>query len=423
MNQVWELRSSADWLKDAYGRIVLLRGVNLGGSNKVPRYPDGASHRRDGLFDHRRVSFVDRPFPLAEADEHFARLRRWGLTCLRLVIPWEAIEHAGPGHYDEAYLDYVDQLVARAAHYGLAVIIDPHQDVWSRFTGGDGAPGWTIEAVGFDMTRFAATGAAVLHSTTGERYPAMIWPTNGWKLGAATMFTLFFGGTDFAPNTLIDGEPVQQFLQRHYLAAFQHLARRMCRHPNVIGYEPMNEPMAGWIGIGDLSAPAGMPEQGVRPSPFQAMLLGAGVPQEVGIWERGVRGPQPVSRVVLNPGSLRAWQPGMDCIWRINGVWDLDHHDRPRLLRPHHFAYVRRRRIDFARDYLRPFVHRFVQAIRVVHPTALIFLQGEVTRPGLRWDAGDIDQAVYAPHWYDLLLLFGRRYVPWLGIDIHAVNL
>lgn len=26
------------------------------------------------------ATFVDRPFPLEEAPEHFARLRRWGLT-------------------------------------------------------------------------------------------------------------------------------------------------------------------------------------------------------------------------------------------------------------------------------------------------------------------------------------------------------
>lgn len=29
---------------------------------------------------HEDVTFVNRPFPLDEAPEHFARLRRWGLT-------------------------------------------------------------------------------------------------------------------------------------------------------------------------------------------------------------------------------------------------------------------------------------------------------------------------------------------------------
>ena len=49
---------------------------------------------------------MDRPFPLAEADEHFGRLASWGLTFVRLLVTWEAVEHAGPGIYDEDYLTY-----------------------------------------------------------------------------------------------------------------------------------------------------------------------------------------------------------------------------------------------------------------------------------------------------------------------------
>lgn len=32
------------------------------------------------------VTFVDRPFPLEDAPEHFARLRRWGLTFSMLKL-------------------------------------------------------------------------------------------------------------------------------------------------------------------------------------------------------------------------------------------------------------------------------------------------------------------------------------------------
>src|SRR5512136_43578 len=117
---------------DEVGRILMLRGVNLGGGSKVPSRPNGATHIRERFFDHRDVSFVGRPFPLVEADEHFGRLAAWGLTTLRFLVTWEAIEHAGPGIYDEAYLDYVRAVVQKAGEHGIRLFIDPHQDVWSR---------------------------------------------------------------------------------------------------------------------------------------------------------------------------------------------------------------------------------------------------------------------------------------------------
>ena len=94
------------------------------------------------------------------------------------------MEHAGPGLYDEAYLDYLRQVVIKAGEHGLNLFIDPHQDVWSRFSGGDGAPGWTLEAVGLDSTRFEGTGAAITHQPHGDPLPKMIWPTNYTKLAA-----------------------------------------------------------------------------------------------------------------------------------------------------------------------------------------------------------------------------------------------
>jgi len=99
------LKIKNEWFIDEQGRTVLLRGVNLGGSSKVPFTPNGSTHIKTDFSDHRDVSFVGRPFPLKEADEHFLRLRHWGFNCLRFLITWEAIEHKGPGEYDKEYLD------------------------------------------------------------------------------------------------------------------------------------------------------------------------------------------------------------------------------------------------------------------------------------------------------------------------------
>ena len=103
------------WFKDEQGRSLLLRGVNLGGSSKVPFTPNGATWNKAGFYDHRQVSFIGRPFPLDQADEHFARLGSWGLTFLRFLVPWEAVEHVGPGVYDREYLDYIQAVIQKAA--------------------------------------------------------------------------------------------------------------------------------------------------------------------------------------------------------------------------------------------------------------------------------------------------------------------
>lgn len=408
------------WCKDDTGRTRLLRGVNLSGSTKVPVTPNGATYRRDHFFDHRAVSFVGRPFPLAEADEHLGRLRAWGFTFLRLLTTWEAIEHAGPGQYDQEYLQYVRQVVEKAAEYEIDVFIDPHQDVWSRWTGGDGAPGWTLEAVGFDLRQLDATGSAITHQLHGDPFPRMIWPTNYTKLGAATMFTLFFGGNDFAPATTIDGEPAQEYLQRHYINAILEVARRLQGLPNVIGYDTLNEPGSGYIGAQDLSQPMrGLLQLGPSPTPFQGFLLGAGYPQEVAVFGIGPQGVYETGRTTLNAAGRSAWLDPARDVWRQNGVWT-DEGGAPRLLRPQHFLRPDGSAISFEDEYLKPFMLRFTAALREVAPEAIIFLEGVPGGGHPHWGAGDPSQVINAGHWYDSATLITKHFDPTRSFDLHS---
>jgi len=405
------------WFKDDQGRTLILRGANLGGSTKVPYTPDGATYRREGFFDHRDVSFVGRPFPLEEADEHLSRLRQWGMTFLRFLITWEAVEHAGPGEYDEDYLDYLYALIKKAGDYGIDIFIDPHQDVWSRWTGGDGAPGWTLEAIGMDLTKLSETGAAIVHAVHGDPFPRMIWPTNYTKLGTATMFTLFFAGDDFAPRTNVDGVPVQEFLQGHYINAIKQVALRLKDLSNVVGYDSLNEPGSGFIGVENLTA---VPEElllaGASPTSFQAMLLGAGYTQEVGVWEMGLAGPQQAGTVTLNPEGVSLWKEGYECVWKQNGVWT-DEGGEPRLLRPDHFTQVSGHKVDFENDYLKPFIKRFITEMRSVHPEAFLFLEGVPGGGHPHWRADDPPNAVNAAHWYDALTLLTKHYNPEMTLN------
>ncbi len=409
--------------QDEHGRTLLLRGANLGGSSKVPYKPDGATYQREGFYDHRHVSFVGRPFPLAEADEHLRRLAAWGMTFLRFIVTWEAIEHNGPGEYDEEYLDYLRAILLKADQYGIRVFIDPHQDVWSRWTGGDGAPGWTLEAVGMDLSKLGQAGAAITHQTLGDPFPRMIWPTNKTRYAAATMFTLFFAGAAFAPERKIEGVNIQEYLQTHYFKAMRQVAYRLRDLPNVVGYDTMNEPASGFIGAPSLAQP--LPDTlllyGAMPTPFQAMASASGYPQKVTVYDLG-SGAASGSEELLNSDGVSIWLPGYECPWQQHGIWT-DDGGKPILLRPDYFAQAQGRPVDFITDHLKPFMRRFIGNVREIQPDALLFLEGAPGGIHPDWSTDDAPQAVNAAHWYDALTLFTKMYNPEMALDFFGTSM
>jgi len=87
---------------------------------------------KENFFNADDVSFVGRPFAVNEAGLHFARLKRWGYNTIRYIFTWEAIEHAGPGKYDEDWIEHTINVLRIAKDYGFHVFMDPHQDVVSE---------------------------------------------------------------------------------------------------------------------------------------------------------------------------------------------------------------------------------------------------------------------------------------------------
>ena len=400
---------------DAHGRSVLLRGVNLGGDCKVPYSPDGRTHLATDFSDHHMVSFVGRPFPLAEAAEHFARLEGWGFNCLRLLTTWEAVEHAGPGQYDQEYLAYLRAIVEQAGDHGFYVFIDFHQDVWSRMTGGDGAPGWTLEAAGLDFTRFHAAGAAhvmqyeydpAIGGRQEDRYPMMSWSQNYQMPANAIMWTLFFAGNQIVPDFKVGGIGAQDYLQQHYLGAMRAVAEVLADQPHVIGFDTLNEPGTGWIGHG-LTAP--LPSRrGLLWSTLSALSVAAGIPTSIGCSGDG-NGPAPTK--LVNPDGVSIWQDGARDPFRDAGIWDIVD-GAAFALQPDAFRRCATGTLEVERDCMLPFFHRIANTIRAIRDDWFIFAEVNPfdAFKGARFPEGMPERSVNASHWYDLTTLVTKRF-------------
>ncbi|MFZ5667870.1 MAG: cellulase family glycosylhydrolase [Pseudomonadota bacterium] len=403
-----DIRVAGPLFLDRHGRQVILRGVNLGGDAKVP-WPDGGTEVPSDFSDHRDVSFVGRPFPLAEADDHLARIAGWGFNTLRLLTTWEAVEHAGPGRYDEAYLDYLAAVVRRAGDHGLQVFIDFHQDVWARMSGGDGAPGWTFEAVGLDFTRFHASGAALVmqnaydYAAAARRqdaYPQMVWSSNYRRPANGVMWTLFWGGAVFTPDFEVGGENVQDFLQNRYLGAMDAVAGRVRDLTNVVGFDTLNEPGFGWFGtplsyrhLRRNDAFPFHPADGPALSPRDQLDMLAGRPTTVPVLRRS----EVVGEQVMNPDGVRVWT-GRDPFEAG--------------LREDLFTHAGGHALSLPESAYGPFFRRVAGTIRAHNPDWAIFAEMDPWAPAVRRPFPERlpDAAVNASHWYDARLLHTKDY-------------
>ncbi|KAK2460701.1 hypothetical protein APHAL10511_007171 [Amanita phalloides] len=444
---------------DNAGRTLLLRGVNLSGSSKAP--VDRPSYLREGFWESAEnggESFIGRPLNLDDgsADVHLARLSGWGFNLLRFPVTWEALEHDGPGKYDYEFMHYIIRVLHKCREYGFRVYIDPHQDTWSRFSGGSGAPFWTLAACGIDPRNITTTQAAILHCEYPQTYepnpaelPAMIWSTNYGRLLSQTLFTLFFAGRDFAPKCIIDGQNIQDYLQSHYIEAVGRLADLICQtDPDllddcVIGWDTMNEPFEGFVGWEDLNQNPHKQgttlKKGTYPTPAQSFRLGMGQAQKVDNFKFGALGPSRDGSVTIDPKGHKVWAnmegetvdgvsakwgwhrdvtkwPLGTCIWALHGVWDTQ---TGFVNRPDYFRFQPETgtQVHFIADYWRPHALAYARRIRRAHPDAILFIQPPVfAQPPTVTEEVLKGRCAYTGHYYDGLTLVTRHW-NWFNAD------
>lgn len=140
-------------LKDSQGRYLFLHGVNLSGSTKAPKTVDGKVLAPTDLRLANNTgvpSYVGKPWdvtgcafaadgtfdpssePTCEAAKEIKKLRRVGFNVFRFLLNWEGIEPLQRGQYDQAYLQTIAKHVGIAEHYGVYLLLDMHQDSYSR---------------------------------------------------------------------------------------------------------------------------------------------------------------------------------------------------------------------------------------------------------------------------------------------------
>ncbi|KAG6104885.1 hypothetical protein E4U14_005418 [Claviceps sp. LM454 group G7] len=437
--------------RDGHGRQVVLRGINVAGDAKLPSEPNRPSHISEGFFDGDSVKFHERPFSNKDAPIHFARLKRYGFNTIRYIFTWEAIESAGPGIYDEVFIQHTIEMLRLAKSYGFFVFMDPHQDVWSRFTGGSGAPMWTLYACGLNPRSFAATEAAIVQNTypKPDDFPKMIWSTNYHRLAAGTMFTLFFAGKDFAPKCIIDDMNIQDYLQDHFCNACAHLAKRIheagdLEDDPVVGWESMNEPNRGMVGYVDLTITAkdNPLKKGTCPTMWQTFLTGMGRACEIDTWEMGGLGPYKTGRSLVDPRGQIAWlpedyddsrygwkrHPGWklgQCLWAQHGVWDTS---TDTILKKHYFSVNPRtgKIIDypeFTNSYFMDFWRHYSRSCRAHHKNCIMLMQYPTLElpPEIKGTEDDDPMMAFTPHFYDGITLMTKHWNSTWNVDVVGV--
>lgn len=184
---------SSDFI-DKQGRKVILRGINMSGDAKMP------------------------PFMPINAESMLDPLNTWGINVIRLPFVWEALEPQRC-EYNESYLSYYEQIIQWAQDRDIYIIVDFHQDGYSR---------WSISGCGSGFPKWAITSEVTPQTPKNDE------SCEGW--GTKMIFDLSHHKTweHFHKDT--------EGAKTRFLAMQSYVANRVKQYDNVIGYEVINEP-------------------------------------------------------------------------------------------------------------------------------------------------------------------------------------
>ena len=224
------------FIADQKGRMVLLHGAipaglidfwsadDLRQPTPPPYYPIDPAAYEEGRCPPNSPVIATPPM----CHEDIRQMAALGFNSVRLPLSWSLLEPER-GKFNELYLNRAAQVVDWARGAGMYVILDMHQDAYSRYVGRSNPP--------------PIPGGSTINLRFYDGAPAWATFTDGlpseWYYGQREVNpAVFEASTNFWYN--------RAGIQDEYIAAVARLVQRFKDDSTVAGIDIYNEPWPGW---------------------------------------------------------------------------------------------------------------------------------------------------------------------------------
>lgn len=216
------------FIADEQGRMVLLHGAIPAGLIDFWTGHDQKQPDVPPIYPIEPAAYEGGQCPLNESASHYPplceedikRMASLGFNSLRLPLTWSLLEPQR-GHFSDVYLERVAQVIGWARNAGMYVIIDMHQNAYSRYVG----PGPNVDL------RYLS--GAPPWATITDGFPSHVY-LNQREVNAAVL--------EADSNFWYDRAGIQD----EYIKTIAFVAGRFKDDSTVAGYSVFNEPWPGW---------------------------------------------------------------------------------------------------------------------------------------------------------------------------------
>jgi len=227
---------------------------------------------RGNIFHGVNVVYKLAPFIPNTSEEHWDAfyslnskdiqiMKDYGFNIVRLGITWESVEKKRD-QFDYEYLDKMEKLVSKFGEAGIKVIIDAHQDLFSRVFCGEGVPVFYVDDLLNSKEEFIDTNCdfsllAQFNKFIGTCIPLKSYDWQYELQDKTKIPTLKSCGDKFMKyhqsselSTSYQAFYLNKFnLQDKFVEFWKTVATKFAKNPHVIGLDLWNEPWAGNIFI------------------------------------------------------------------------------------------------------------------------------------------------------------------------------